>query len=586
MTLLSVVLGLTIWLRLPRYKAPEYEKMTPRVSGVTLSNRSVPLYGRLEITASVEAAVANPFDPADIEVNAVFTSPSGRTLQVPAFYFQGFTRKLVDDKEALEPSGAPTWIVRFTPMELGEYAVRLTVNDGGLEASSDIYGFEVAQSTNRGFLQLDKDDFRYLKFDNGEPAFLIGHNVCWYGSHGTYDYDAWFTKMAENGESLTRIWMAPWAFAIEWKKLGFYDQEEAWKLDYVIGLAEKLRIYAILCLINHGQFSTSVNPNWDENPYNARNSGPLSRPDEFWTNLDASRLFKNRLRYVVARWGYSPSILAWEFWNEAELTDNYNSVVAADWHREMGRYLRQIDPYGHLVSTSFANPSYDDAVWKLDAIDFTQIHSYGERDMVKEFPNMVKSRLGSFKKPVLLAEFASDWRWADSPDYLKDPDGVEVHDGIWATALSGSASTAMLWWWDNYVDPYGLYYHFKALSSFLQGISLPGLRPLNASWQAAHGDLRVLGLQNSTMALVWVKNGEHNWPNVVNNATIGEVADARLRIEGLAPGMYRVEWWNTYSGSVEKVEERLNEGALELSVERLSRDLALRVFLSSSMRGT
>ncbi len=28
----------------------------------------------------------------------------------------------------------------------------------------------------------------------------------------------------------------------------------------------------------------------------------------------------------------------------------------------------------------------------------------------------------------------------------------------------------MLWWWDNYVHPYDLYYHFKALSKYLEGI--------------------------------------------------------------------------------------------------------------------
>jgi len=559
--------------------------MNPKVSEVRLSSRSVPLYGRLDITASVEVAIENPFDPADIDVSALFTTPSGRGLRVAGFYLENFTRKLVEAKEVLEPSGAPTWMVRFTPMELGEHAVRLTVNDGGLEASSEAYAFEVTPSANRGFLRLDGEDPRYFRFDNAEPAFLIGHDVCWYGSRGTYDYDSWFGKMAANGESLTRIWMAPWAFGIEWKRLGYYDQAEAWKLDYVLSLAESLGIYVELCLINHGQFSTRVNPNWDGNPYNARNGGPLSWPEGFWTSPDAARLFKNRLRYIVARWGYSPAVLAWEFWNEAELTDAYRSGVSAEWHGQMGRYLKQLDPYGHMVSTSFADPAYDDAVWSLDVIDFTQIHSYGERDMVQEFPGIVASRLERFKKPALVAEFASDWRWEGSPEYLKDVEGVEIHDGIWATALSGSASTAMLWWWDNYIDPYGLYYHYRALSSFLQGIRLSGLRPLNASWQAAQGDLRVLGLQNSTTALVWLKNGAHSWPNAVGDTPIASVEQAQVRIRGLAPGTYRVEWWNTYGGGLEKAEERLNEGTLELSIERLSRDLALRILASAPEAG-
>jgi hypothetical protein len=32
--------------------------------------------------------------------------------------------------------------------------------------------------------------------------------------------------------------------------------------------------------------------------------------------------------------------------------------------------------------------------------------------------------------------------------------------------------TAMTWWWDNYIDPQNLYYHYKPLSSFLSNIKL------------------------------------------------------------------------------------------------------------------
>ena len=37
---------------------------------------------------------------------------------------------------------------------------------------------------------------------------------------------------------------------------------------------------------------------------------------DFFTDVRAKADYKNRLRYLVARYGYSTSVFAWEFFNE------------------------------------------------------------------------------------------------------------------------------------------------------------------------------------------------------------------------------------------------------------------------------
>lgn len=449
----------------------------PTVEVLGIRPEAAPLYSLVEVDVNVSADFDNPFDPGEIDVRAVLVSPSGRKIIVPAFYYQEFKRELAGGGERLSPVGKPVWKVRFTPTEVGRYEVYVEARDRrGYIASSGVYSFQAVPSRLPGFVRVSSRDPRYFEFDDGSSNFFVGINVCWSGSKGTYDYDEWFAAMSAAGINMVRIWMAPWCFGIEWNQLGRYNLREAWKLDYVLKLAEKYGIYVILCLMNHGQLSTQVNPQWSDNPYNKARGGPLNEPEEFWTNEEAIELFKRRLRYIVARWSYSTHLLAWELWNEVDLTDNYMAVreQVAKWHREMATYLKSIDPYNRLVTTSFANPNLDPLVWTLDEIDFVTIHKYGPegfRDIPMTLRELVLKALELYGKPVLVTEFGVDWRWEGKPYYYFDKEGVGLHDGLWSTLVAGSPVTAMSWWWDNYVHPFRLYYHFKAVSEFFKGVS-------------------------------------------------------------------------------------------------------------------
>ena len=77
-------------------------------------------FERAEIEMASPAPPSNPFDPNVARVDAEVALPSGGKLSVPAFWYQGYQRRLVnpeatgvDRVEALTPEGPAAWRIRF-----------------------------------------------------------------------------------------------------------------------------------------------------------------------------------------------------------------------------------------------------------------------------------------------------------------------------------------------------------------------------------------------------------------------------------------------------------------------------------------
>ena len=139
-------------------------------------------------------------------------------------------------------------------------------------------------------------------------------------------------------------------------------------------------------LQHHGQYSSEerlqvfrqCQPQLGANPYNVKNGGFLQTPEDFFINSQARALTKRKLYYILARWGYSPNIMAYELFNEVEGTDAAKGKMWDDialWHREMALFLRQYDGYRHLLTTSSA-PAVpaDSPIW--ETVDYFQAHAY------------------------------------------------------------------------------------------------------------------------------------------------------------------------------------------------------------------
>src|SRR6185295_9581445 len=150
------------------------------------------VWQRVEFRADNVPAASNPFDPDVIRLDATFTSPSGQTRVVPAFWFQGYQRSLQSGSERLTASGAPEWRVRFAPTESGNYGLSLSIFTNGQPFGVAITtNFTVPNSVppaRHGFVRVAAGK-QYFETSDGLPLALVGANVCWHGGRGTYDYD-------------------------------------------------------------------------------------------------------------------------------------------------------------------------------------------------------------------------------------------------------------------------------------------------------------------------------------------------------------------------------------------------------------
>ncbi|HLH56126.1 MAG TPA: DUF5060 domain-containing protein [Verrucomicrobiae bacterium] len=432
------------------------------------------LWQTLEFRIDNLPAVSNPFDPAVIKVDAGFVLPSGRTVIVPAFWYQNYQRALSGGSESLNAVGGPEWRLRFVPPEPGAYSVSVTVLTNS-QSAGPAFGTNFTVGTQGpagrfGYVQIAPGR-QYFQTGDGQPLKLIGENVCWPGNRGTFDYDSWFGAMQNAGENYARMWMCPWWLGIETdsNSLTHYRLDRAWQLDYVLHLAEQRGIYLLLCLDYHGMFE--VTPDywgggnyWPANPYNATNGGPCLNQNGFFTNSIARTIYQKRLRYLTARYGCSQNLLAWQFLNEID--NEYAYLVPSDvaaWHGVMGTWLHANDPFSHLVTTSLTGGSDRPEIWSISALDFAAYHSYGEVSPASRLSYVVQSFLQRYQKPALVDEFGTDWRgWNRTNDpYLRG-----FRQGLWGGALSGSVGTSMSWWWQN-IDSENVYPVYTSMGKIL-----------------------------------------------------------------------------------------------------------------------
>ena len=113
-----------------------------KIGSVTPSADQVPRYGKLELAVEIDATYENPFDPAELRLDAIFTSPSGQEQIVPGFFLVEHRREVHAGSEVLLPEGNGTWKIRFAPRETGRYSWRLCLRDRTGEISGGEGGFQ------------------------------------------------------------------------------------------------------------------------------------------------------------------------------------------------------------------------------------------------------------------------------------------------------------------------------------------------------------------------------------------------------------------------------------------------------------
>lgn len=400
------------------------------------------LYPRLEAAFSLTNAVVDPFDYTAADVRVQISQPDSTVVSLPAFF-----------------DGGTTWRVRHSPSLTGLYQVSgatfnaqpVTVNN--LQpASWNVQG----ASYSRGFVRVDPGNTNRFMTDNGRRYFPLGQNLAW-DTSSTVNVVNLMAKLGAAHENWSRIWMDHWdGKNLDWPKVGSsfgtLNLTVARKWDAIVNAAEQSGVSFQMTLHHHGQYSTTVDPNWPQNPYNTVNGGFISDPTLFFTDATAKALTKRKLRYAVARWGYSPAIMAWELFNEVQFTDaaqNGQWTNVAAWHDEMAQFIRGQDTYHHLITTS---SQLDQLIW--NQCDYYQHHDY-PTDLISALQDPAGVPTGQPVKPIFGGECGMD----NTPYY-------GLHAPIWAGLMGAQSGAAQEWYWDH-IDADNAYGLFKAAADFV-----------------------------------------------------------------------------------------------------------------------
>jgi hypothetical protein len=91
-------------------------------------------------------------------------------------------------------------------------------------------------------------------------------------------------------------------------------------------------------------------------------------------------------------------------------------------------------------------------------------------------------------------------------------------------------------------------------------------------------DLQVCGLSNDVEAVLWLHHRLNEWAYEAAGVEAAPLAPAQLTLKGLPAGRYRLEWWDTYDGTVHPGPELSGTDAgLTIPVPSLTTDTACRV---------
>ena len=504
---------------------------------------------------------SDPYNQYQIALDLQFTGPDGKTSVLPCYYVSG------------ESGKKSIWKARFAPRSLGENKLKFVLTENGaVVAEFPVKPIDVQPSDAHGILH--PNDSWTFKFDDGTLFRGVGEDICWelrrgesekfqreYNDDGSrFNYGYMLHKLASLGGNFYRIWFTSnLVRGGDFRRQGQrpeqrpemrpeqrpqpgndrpkemrpeFNEAMMAKVDYMVRLSDSLGVHMMMALDAHGFII-----NWKGNRYNVLNGGPATTATEFFTMPECRRLYKNKIRFLIARYSYSPAIGCWEFFNEVDngmYTDaeRIPDEAVADWHREMSEYVKATDPYNHLVTTSI---SHRDVIGmnSIPTMDFNQKHIYCHTDQI---PATIRDYTKLYGKPYVIGEEGYHWDW--NLDFNTMVPGL-IHDykyALWLGMFSPTPILPMSWWWE-FFEYHGTY-DYLAIVSKMNKIMM----------EAADGDFSCIDCAGSAESTALsVKAGEKVFTYIHNNNDSDFTAGFSI---GVPAGEYALERFDTKTGEV------------------------------------
>lgn len=487
------------------------------VTNMQINTASLKKYQKTEVTILLDENYTNNYMPEVVSVDALIIKNSVTNV-FPCFYYipVSFYSNATYGGATEDPAHA-AWKLRYAFTQDGSYAIRIRVRDSDATNISAPLAVNVSGVEGKGFVRVDASDKRFFRFDNGTPYYPAGFNVAWSstasgGQHLTDYYGYYLDRMGAAKATWFRYWMAGFArqdleyrvdLWVPWNTgygLGRYNQKAAGLLDYVVDLANQKGICLNLVLENHGKWSTTVDPNWTDNPYNTARGGFLNTPSLFFNDATAIRMTKARYRTIVARWAYSPAVMAWELFNEANNTDGASADIVA-WHETMAAYIHSLDHAGHIVTTSAsAKPFLLSLDTQASSLDQLHYHLYSD-NLAQTLSGSIASLMTQVSKPLMAGEYGLS---GFNPDTHPDQWGDHVRNSAWLGIFRKVYN--MYWYW-TFIQKWDLFGLYQPVADFLLNEDLEGL----TTFQPVFVNGPQSGTLRFTGALNWVKSTQQEF---------------------------------------------------------------------------
>lgn len=493
---------------------------------------------------SGEQSKINPYLSWEIEVIGRFWQEEDQSdlIEIPGFYlitYETNSPKVLpkfgnkDNYTDEEYMLAGNWLkipnpypfrVRFAPPKSGFWKSDCLIRlPDTVLRSNQLLQF-VYPSSNLGNLTVGSNK-RFLE-RGGSTFFPLGLNAPWPETHPAHDslltqklsyvyegkiifapetyrratvrprvyevYRDLLTKMSRNGMNYVRTIQHPIATEIEWEELGNYTKRQymAHEMDQILETAENLDLMLHWDMAIHYTFKKGVYhiTGWDwvdedgSRSYAYKKAFQLQEPIEFFQHDSARIYYQERIRYILARWGYSTSIGSFELMSEisniGEAIDDGNSYydqhpeIYAAWQEKMGAYIKTFY-YGkqHLLTASYSGAVHpnDWTYRKGTSFDWmsSNLYDFGTPDFnrffikfisngyLNELPTnkYVYSAQSNFPtmslniKPMLIAE-CEPVHVVSSLERKRVP--IEMKRHLWNQAFSGASGT-LPWsaWYDT-----------------------------------------------------------------------------------------------------------------------------------------
>lgn len=170
----------------------------------------------------------------------------------------------------------------------------------------------------------------------------------------------------------------------------------------------------------------------------------------------------------------------------------------------------------------------------------------------------------------------------------RDQAGIWLHNNLWAQ-LGPGGMIDLMWWASETISENqntgrvpGLYPVFRTYQRFVEDIPLNNGQYRDARAQVSDPVLRAWGQRDDLAgrAHLWIQNRQHTWRAAVAGTQIKPV-QGQVLLPDMAPGMYAVEWWDTYAAENPVIKTEIissNGGMLILSLPTaLTGDIAVKV---------